>query len=739
MALRRGPLYWGAGSAVFRLSLRSLLALALVGVNVGLTAVVATFAYRAAHDAMVDQALASVALVAESRDRELRDMLERRQQRLDGFLDSLQTLCAEKNPSGRLGFEEQCMRAAVGGLHRSERARTTDLRYGEARLVLLGEPGDMETPQPAQLVTIDAAAGRGGYAMRATRDQLSVEVQFQLDDLNAIFEDRAGLEANGEVFLTDASGYRLTTAGYATPSGYPVEMSPIPACLAGATQSILTHDYRGISVISGVRPAVVAGHGCIVANVTYEDAILPVRRLGTLLAWAAVLVGLLGGLVSTVVAGLVTRPIKRLATSAAGLAAGNLDTPVPVSGTSEVRKLAQALSHMTAAIRDLVRREQTARLHAEAASRTKDDFLATLSHELRTPLNAILGWASILSRTEYDRTRVAQAAGVIERNARLQSQMIEELLDVSRIATGRVRLSIADVSITTAIDVALESVRPAAEAKGVVLHTQIDRSVRTARADPRRLQQIIWNLLSNAVRFTPAGGRVDVVARDGGHEFVEIVVADTGCGIAAEFLPHVFERFRQADSSTTRTHGGLGLGLAIVRDLAEMHGGTVRAESPGEGRGTTLTVRLPASAQGGAVAAVPPRHNDKARLTGASILVVDDDPDARDVLRAILEDAGARVTTSASARETREIINALDPDVLIADVGMPEEDGYALILSIRRQEAGGTQVPAIALTAHTRPEDVEQALASGFQLHMAKPIDSARLVASVAALVEHPH
>jgi signal transduction histidine kinase/ActR/RegA family two-component response regulator len=721
---------------VFRLSLRTSLALALVVLNVGLTAVVATFAYRAAHDVMVDQSIRSVAEVARSRERELQDLLERRQQRLEGFLASLESLCAERNPSGTLGIENQCLRAAVIGLHRSERATTTDIRYRERRRVLLGEPLVIDTPLPTHLVKIKSVAGRGRYAMRATRGDLAVEVQFDLDDINGIFEDRAGLDVDGETFLTDAFGYRLTNATYPSPTGFPVDMSSIGQCLDGSTQATLTTDYRGVDVISGVRPTSIGGGGCIVANVTYDTATLPVTRLGSMLAYAAGMLGLLGGIVSAVVAGLVTGPIKRLAVAARALADGNLDAPVPVAGTSEVRQLGQTLSHMAASIRDLVHREQTARLHAEAASRTKDDFLATLSHELRTPLNAILGWSSILARTDQDRSRVSHAVRVIERNARVQSQMVEELLDVSRIATGRVRLSVSDVLIAPAIEAALESVRPAADAKNVVLRTQIDQAARMTRADPRRLQQIIWNLLSNAVRFTPAGGQVDVIARPADLGFLEIVVADTGCGIVPEFLPHVFERFRQGDSSTTRTHGGLGLGLAIVHDLVGMHGGTVRAESAGAGQGTTFAVRLPAVTPRDILGVAPASSRLQPRLTGASVLVVDDDPDAREVLRTILEDAGAQVTTSSSARETREILCDLHPDLLIADIGMPEEDGYSLILSIRNLETGPDHVPAIALTAHTRPEDVEHALASGFQMHMAKPIDSTRLVASIASLFE---
>jgi signal transduction histidine kinase/CheY-like chemotaxis protein len=713
------------------------LATALVVVNVGLTAVVAIFAYRAAHDVMVDQAIGSVADVARSRERELQNFLDRRQQRLEAFLASLESLCAERNPSGTLGLEDQCMRAAIIGLHRSERATTTDIRYRERRRFVQGVRTVIDTPLPGQLASINARAGHGHYAMRASRGALSVEQQFDLDDINAIFQDRAGLEVNGETFLTDALGYRLTTEKYAAPTNFPVRMATVRQCLSGATQAILTTDYRLIDVISGVRPSSIAG-GCIVANVTYDDTTLPLRRLGSMMAYAAAVLGLIGGIVSAIVAGLVTRPIKRLATAARSLAEGNLDAPVPVAGASEVRQLSKTLSNMATSIRDLVRREQALRMQAEAASRTKDDFLATLSHELRTPLNAILGWASILARTDQDRARVNHAMKVIERNARVQSQMVEELLDVSRIATGRVRLNVSDVLIGPAIDAALESVRPAAEAKNVVLRKEIDPAARTTRADARRLQQIIWNLLSNAVRFTPAGGHVDVTVRAADPGFLEIIVADTGCGIDPAFLPHVFERFRQGDSSTTRTHGGLGLGLAIVHDLVGMHGGTVHADSPGVGRGTTFTVRLPAPAQRKGDALAPAWDKQQSRLTGANVLVVDDDPDAREVLRMILEDAGAKVSTASSARETREVMGLVHPDLLIADIGMPGEDGYSLIVSIRNQEKGIARLPAIALTAHTRPEDVEHALASGFQLHLAKPVDSSRLVDSIASLFSKP-
>jgi CheY-like chemotaxis protein/anti-sigma regulatory factor (Ser/Thr protein kinase) len=309
---------------------------------------------------------------------------------------------------------------------------------------------------------------------------------------------------------------------------------------------------------------------------------------------------------------------------------------------------------------------------------------------------------------------------------------------VSRIGGGSVRFNLTTGRVAAAIHAACESVRPSADAKGVSLVKHVDVPAHTVRADPRRLQQIIWNLLSNAVRFTPANGRVTVTARDG-HGGVEIVVSDTGAGIPPEFLPHVFDRFRQGDSSTTRSHGGLGLGLAIVRDLLELHGGHVRAESAGQGQGTTFTVWLPDGIGQADDPSEALRLQPGPRLAGARVVIVDDDDDARDVLKTILEDAGARVTASSSASEAREILSDAHPDLLIADIGMPEEDGYSLIRSIRGLDTDVSHVPAIALTAHGRPEDVELALRAGFQIHMAKPIDSARLVASAASLFETTH
>ena len=389
--------------------------------------------------------------------------------------------------------------------------------------------------------------------------------------------------------------------------------------------------------------------------------------------------------------------------------------------------------------------EERERLLREArqANRLKDEFLATLSHELRTPLTSILGWSRLLQTNSFDETRLKNALAVIERNARAQTQLVDDLLDVSRIITGKLRLDAQPVDLTAAIRAATDTLRPAAEAKEIDLQTLLDPGVGPVSGDPDRLQQVVWNLVSNAIKFTPRGGRVEVRLGRVGSQ-VEIVVSDTGAGIAPEFLPYVFDRFRQADQKTTRQHGGLGLGLAIVRQLVELHGGTVSAASGGQGRGATFTVRLPllplraAAAPGeervgrqsgaGAAPLCPPQ------LDGLRVLVVDDEEDTRDMLVAALTGCGAQVTPAGSTAEALAAFERERPDVLVSDIGMPEEDGYALIREVRARAAErGGRVPAIALTACAREEDRRKAIRAGYQMHMSKPADLDELTEVIAS------
>ena len=446
-------------------------------------------------------------------------------------------------------------------------------------------------------------------------------------------------------------------------------------------------------------------------------------------------------------------------------------------------------------VRAQVIREQTARQEAEAANRMKDEFLAVLSHELRTPLTSMLGWSKILRSKKLDEKATSRALEAIERNAMSQMQLIEDILDVSRIIRGQLRLNVSAVNLISVMEAALEAVRPLAEPKDIKLNTVLDTSVGSVYGDPARLQQVVWNLLTNAIKFTPKGGRVEVrlsayfgssisdfpaeryangfaqsndfgLGSDGENldssntdeggnpkfkiqnsksQYAQIQVIDTGIGISSEFLPKVFDRFRQADSTTTRSHNGLGLGLAIVRHLVELHKGTIFAQSPGTGEGATFTVRLPLLQDNRAnrgnreatgeisspVASVP--------LTGLRVLVVDDQADTRNFLSFMFEEYGAIATAVASVDEALAVIEQAKADILISDIGMSEQDGYTLIRKLRSLEPEkGGRIPAIALTAYTREEDRLEALRAGFQQHLSKPIDPTKLIAMVVNVLKLP-
>jgi signal transduction histidine kinase len=387
----------------------------------------------------------------------------------------------------------------------------------------------------------------------------------------------------------------------------------------------------------------------------------------------------------------------------------------------------------------MLAREQEARQQAEAANRIKDEFLAVLSHELRSPLNPILGWSRLLRNGKLNATKTAQALEIIERNAQLQSQLIEDLLDVSRILRGKLSLNMAPVNLASTIKAALETVRLAAEAKSVQIQTMFDPTIGQVLGDAARLQQVIWNLLTNAVKFTPDRGRVEIQLQQIGSQAL-IQVRDTGKGISPDFLPYVFEYFRQADATTTRTFGGLGLGLAIVRHLVELHGGTVQVDSPGEGQGATFTVRLPLikdkSSTQKAEGNSSPFTPESSPLTGIRVLVVDDDADSREFIAFVLEQLGAQVSTVTSAGEAIASLEQLPPDILLSDIGMPDMDGYMLMRQIRAMppEQGG-QILAIALTAYAGEIDRQQALAAGFQHHLAKPVEPDELVKVILNLL----
>ena len=392
----------------------------------------------------------------------------------------------------------------------------------------------------------------------------------------------------------------------------------------------------------------------------------------------------------------------------------------------------------------LLSSENVARREAERANRLKDEFLATISHELRNPLNAILGWAHMMRLGKLNEANTERAVETIYRNAKSQSQLVADLLDVSRIISGKLRLDVRTVDLISIINAAVDSIRPATDAKGIRLQTMLDPAAGPISGDADRLQQVVWNLLTNAVKFTPKGGRIQVkLQRVNSH--VEIVVSDSGVGISKEFLPHVFDRFRQADASTTRIHGGLGLGLSIVRQLVDLHGGSVSVQSGGEGQGATFTITLPfvgvISNEKEAESSHPTQSDEVLSfeglpsLEGLKVLVVDDEADTRELIGEVLKECGSEVIVSCSAAEALEALEQHRPDILISDLGMPDEDGYSLIEKIRALPSDrGGDIPAAALTAYARAEDRMRVLRSGFQFHLPKPVDSAELVTVVASL-----
>jgi signal transduction histidine kinase/ActR/RegA family two-component response regulator len=490
-------------------------------------------------------------------------------------------------------------------------------------------------------------------------------------------------------------------------------------------------------------------------------AVLARRGQAQLLVVGVLLVFALGLAVflSSRLQAIVSDPVIALATTAGEVSRhGDYSLRATRTTEDELGELVDAFNRMLDRIQtreselsranDDLRREIAERRRAEQeraellvrereANRLKDEFLATLSHELRTPLNAILGWTKLLRANAVPAASLDRALEKVERNAQVQARLIEDLLEISRIVSGKLRLDYRPFDLIALCNAAVESIRPTAESRGVTVEREFDRATLPTSGDPDRLQQVIWNLLANAVKFTPGAGRVTIAARRAG-DTDEIVVRDTGIGIDPGFLPNVFESFRQADASTTRVHGGLGLGLAIVKQLVALHGGEVTAASEGRDRGSTFTVRLPVRAAERRPDAMPAATLEAVghQLTGRDILVVDDDLDTRELLVTVLDGAGAQVRSAASSGEALALIRQRVPEALVSDIGMPVEDGYTLMRTVTREFAGRAPRVRVALSAFAAPGDREQALAAGFHRHVAKPVDPVEIVRTLAALLD---
>jgi signal transduction histidine kinase len=710
------------------------LLLTFVGLLGALAAVLTTSAYSSLVANLRTEGTRRVALETDTRAQALSQLFQQRQQRVEAFLATLESFCAERPGSSRLSWAPDCVRPMLDDFRKSERALGLLLTYRDRYVMRSGQRIADELPSPGALAKVIRYQGRAPeYVMNGRREDLALTLRFTHEQVQSVFDADPSFRRTADVFLVDGGGQFLIAARRRPANATMRPPDPRSRCGAQPMQFVGV-DFTGVNSFQSVQPIPVLGGACVGATLPYEEVLAPAERLRDDLIQRVVWFVIGGMLLSLIAAHWIAAPIRRLALTARRLQNGKFDRPIRVGGPAEVRELGQAFSAMSQDLSDLVAKEQAARRDAENASRAKDDFLATVSHELRTPLASVLGWAHMLRVQDCPPEQLHHGLEVIERSARAQNRLIDDLLDVSRIVSNKLRMQREPVRLASIVDAALDQVRPQAEMKEVALHTDL-RDASVVFGDPRRLEQVVSNLVWNAIKFTEPPGEVLVRLSRVDRQIV-LSVTDNGIGISPEFLPHVFGWFKQEDARA-RSQSGLGLGLGIVRHIVQLHGGGVRAESAGLGQGSTFTVTLPVfeparlaeSAPAPARAALPPIAH---RLDDTRILVVEDDDDARELVRLTLETAGASVETVATAGDARREMLGEQPDVLISDVRMPEEDGYSLIRSLRR---AGISTPAIALTAFARQEDAAEAHAAGFQLHLPKPIDAGRLVDAVVNLV----
>jgi signal transduction histidine kinase/ActR/RegA family two-component response regulator len=720
-------------------SLTAQLELAVVGSIVATAIALTTVAFQTVRDNLDREARGRVRVAAQNRAAAVSRIVGGQHQRAERFIASITALCGETAPSGNVAWELGCTRAALQEFRTTEHATGAVLLAGRRRVASTGRIPPRDRAYPIGLAVLqNLTDGDPGYAMTAAYGGASIVMSFAIADFRPFFDDLSSLP-DGEVFMRDGSGTFLTPARYATsetPPGALLTESSSHACADGAAEW-RDIDYRGIDTFHGLH--IVDGFAtpvCVDAHLTVAEALAPADDLLAALVGRGAVFAALGLVLGLLASRWLAAPVLRLAVSARALQNGEFDRPIRIDGPSEVRQLGRSLATMARALGDMVGRERRARQEAETANRAKDEFLAVLSHELRTPLTATLGWTRLLRTGNLDQSRSQRAVDAIERSALTQSRLVNDLLDISRIIAGRLQLDRQVIALVEPITAALDELRPAAERKGIIIDTSLVNDV-LVRGDADRLQQIVSNLVTNAIKFTPSGGRILVrLSSVDGH--AELSVSDTGVGISPEFLPFVFDRFRQADSGPTRTHGGLGLGLAIVRHLARLHGGSVQAMSAGHDKGSTFVIELPLAESSATPtrSVAPDRTSRPARLDNVMVLLVEDDEDTKNVVKAMLEDVGATVVTAASAEEGRQALLSVRPAVLVSDIAMPDEDGYTFLRSLRASEIA---VPAIALTAYARREDATEAFAAGFQLHLPKPVNRAVLISAIISLAETPN
>ena len=576
------------------LSLAAQLLVTFVSLVTGSTIVLTVAAYRSSLASLQADAMRAATVAAQTRDDEMTRLFTTRIERAQGFLAGVESLCGESRSKGGFSFADDCVAVMVQEFRTTERASSVQLTYAGQPLAAAGQPAGYVVQSGAVASIVRSPDNRTEFGVVASRGAALLTVQFDRAEIEALFSQRAGLGDGGEVFLTDSGRRPLTPLRFAAASDPESWTTPVDThgdCQREPEPSVAV-DYRGVAMVHAFRPSTVLPGACIDAHVNQEEVLAPGESLRDELVVRGAAFVLMGALLSVIAAKRIAAPVKQLSEAAGRIKSGRFDEPVPIGGPSEVQALGYALTAMAAEIDKLVRREQAARRDAEAANHSKDVFLATLSHELRTPLSAIFGWTRLLREGPGEPARLERATLAIERSAESLRRLVDDLLDVSRIVSGRLRLVRAPLRPARAVEAALDAVRPQAAERGVRLQTDLCSDDVTILGDEQRLQQVVWNLLWNAIKFTAEGGVVRLSMRRDARR-VEIEVADTGVGIAPESLPQIFGWFQQAEAGERAGDAGLGVGLALVKQIVERHGGEVVAESEGVGRGATFRVVLP--------------------------------------------------------------------------------------------------------------------------------------------------
>jgi signal transduction histidine kinase len=687
---------------------------------------------RSALANLESQAERAVQTAAQTRQQLLSQLFELRQRRANGFLLTAENFCSETDGKRVLAYAGDCMRMLLPEFQTTEQASAATLVYRGHPFLSAGQPLTTTSASDVEGSTLVRTPAGVRYVTRAVSGDTTLSLEYPGDDVTPLFTDQTGPGLAGEVILIQDDGRLLTPPRYASAG----ESFVIPSqeCLKRTSEN--EPNYRGDKVFAAFTPVPKLPGTCIVAYMNYQEALAPAAQLRMDLITRGTLFVIAGVILSLIAARHIAAPVQRLAATARALQSGDFTQRVPVDGPTEVQGLGRAVASMANALAELLSQEQSGRRAAEAANRSKDQFLAVLSHELRTPLTAVLGWAHTLRTGTVDSERVQRAATAIERSAESQRRLIDDLLDVTGIAAGRVRMSLETLRLSDAIDAAVDAVRPRAAEKGIQIETTIEAPHLAVQGDAQRLQQVVWNLVWNAVKFTPAGGRVSVQLR-AVESSAELTVTDTGIGIDPEFLPHVFGWFRREDREHRAVDEGLGLGLALVRQLVELHGGTVTASSGGRDQGSTFVVTIPIAdpEQGLVQSATEMTTSGAPQLAAIRVLVVDDDPASREAVRVLLEQVGAEVAMATSAAEARHQLHTTAVDVMVSDIAMAEESGYTMMETLR---AEGVMLPSLALTGYARREDADRAYAAGFDVHLPKPVDPTVLVTVLAAMTRRP-